>query len=323
MRPTHCVVPRKCLPSTWLRCSTPPWPGHAEVDRLPGGVGQRAHGPRGQLDQVAARRARRRSGARTGPARKRPRSPCCSTRPLRSSALRSRDAVLFGRPASCARSVSPRGASASSTSASSCAPRSIDAPCPAAGWNSCSMPDILSTAAPFVKETSVFVNEMPRYEILSEEAIETPRQGLAADRLGARGRVRAARGGRVLREGRPARGGREGLPRPGVRARAGGEGAAASSSCRRATRSTRVHIGGDNMVFAGVYGPPFVRKGDGARRRARWRTSRTSCGSASRSPRWTRPAAPSSSRRTGRSTRATSTWSTRSRRCRTSRTWAR
>ena len=26
--------------------------------------------------------------------------------------------------------------------------------------------------------------------------------------------------------------------------------------------SARVHIGGDNMVFASVYGPPFVREGD-------------------------------------------------------------
>src|SRR4029079_13173133 len=90
----------------------------------------------------------------------------------------------FGRPASAARSVSPRGASDSRMSARSWAPRSITAvpalapaDVPAAGWNSCSMPDILSIAAPRVKEIAVFVNEMPRYEILSEEAMDTLDRG--------------------------------------------------------------------------------------------------------------------------------------------------
>ncbi len=36
----------------------------------------------------------------------------------------------------------------------------------------------------------------------------------------------------------------------------------ASSSCRRATPSRRAHIGGDHMVFAPVYGCPFIREGD-------------------------------------------------------------
>ena len=84
-----------------------------------------------------------------------------------------------------------------------------------------------------------------------------------------------------------------------------------------------VHIGGDHMVFSGVYGPPFVREGDTRRDAQDGRLRELRAARRSRSPSWTPPAARSSSPRTGRWTRATSTWSTRSRRCPTSRTWAR
>ena len=72
--------------------------------------------------------------------------------------------------------------------------------------------------------------------------------------------------------------------------------------------ANNVTIGGDNMVFASVYGPPFVREGDVRRGGddGRLRASSASCRSRSRSS--TRPAARSASRTTRRSTRATSTW---------------
>ena len=40
----------------------------------------------------------------------------------------------------------------------------------------------------------------------------------------------------------------------------------ASSTCRRATPSRRIHLGGQHMAFASVYGCPFVREGDDAPR---------------------------------------------------------
>src|SRR3954463_3790752 len=259
MRPTHCVVPRKCLPSTWLRCSTPPWPGTPRLMVSPvasasAPIGRSASSTRLRPASPPAKRST------TGPARKRPRSPCCSTRPLRSSALRSRDAVLFGRPASCARSVSPRGVSASRTSASSCAPRSMTA-VPAAGWNSCSMPGILSLAAPFVKESSVFRNEMPRYEILSEEAMDTLDRGWRRilTELGVEFALPEAVE-YFEKAGQRVEGEKVFLDPEFVLEQV----AKAPSEFELQARNPdhTLQIGGDNMSFAGVYGPPFVRKGD-------------------------------------------------------------
>ncbi len=67
-----------------------------------------------------------------------------------------------------------------------------------------------------------------------------------------------------------------------------------------------VHIGGDQMVFGGVYGCPFVREGD-VRRDATMEDFRRLACWPSRSPSWTRPAASSASRTTRRSTPGTST----------------
>jgi trimethylamine:corrinoid methyltransferase-like protein len=82
-----------------------------------------------------------------------------------------------------------------------------------------------------------------------------------------------------------------------------------------------VKVGGNSMVFAPVYGPPFVREGD-VRRDAKMADFENFVRLSQSFPSSTRPGAPSSSRRTGRSTRATSTWCTRCRRCPTSPTWA-
>src|SRR5215216_3881720 len=196
----------------------------------------------------------------TGPARKRPRIPCCSTRPLRSSAPRRRDAVLFGRPASAARSVSPRGASDSSTSARSWAPRSITA-VPAAGWNSCSMPGMLGTPGPQRQGDPVFVNEMPRYEILSEEAMNTLDGGWRriVSELGVEFALPEAVD-YFEKAGQRVEGAKVFLDPEFVLEQVAKAPSEFDLQARNADNT--VHIGGDHMVFAGVYGPPFVRRGD-------------------------------------------------------------
>ena len=83
-----------------------------------------------------------------------------------------------------------------------------------------------------------------------------------------------------------------------------------------------LHIGGNHMAFSAVYGPPFVRDGD-VRRDATMADFENFVRLSQVFPSSTRRAARSSSPTTGRSTRATSTWSTRSRPSPTSRTWAR
>ena len=54
---------------------------------------------------------------------------------------------------------------------------------------------------------------------------------------------------------------RRGLPRPGVRSRAGGQ-APREFDVQARNPANNVHIGGDQMVFSAVYGSPFVREGD-------------------------------------------------------------
>ena len=83
-----------------------------------------------------------------------------------------------------------------------------------------------------------------------------------------------------------------------------------------------VHIGGDRMVFAPVYGRPSSARAT-SRRDAKMADFENLVSWRSLSPSSTRPAARSASPRTGRSTRATSTWCSRSRRSATSPTWAR
>src|SRR3954454_13091387 len=260
MRPTHWVVPRKCLPSTCVRCSTPPRPGTPRLMVSPVASASAPMGRSASSTRLRPTSPRPAKRSTTGPARKRPRSPCCSTSPLRSSAFRSRDAVLFGSPASCARSVSPRGVSASRTSASNCAPRSMTA-VPAAGWNSCSMPGILSPAAPFVKERSVFRNEMPRYEILSAEAMDTLDRGWRriVSELGV-GFALPEAVQYFEKAGQRVEGEKVSLDPDSVLEQV----AKAPSEFELQARNPEhtVHIGDDHMVFAGVYGPPFVRRGE-------------------------------------------------------------
>src|SRR4029079_18667375 len=150
--------------------------------------------------------------------------------------------------------------SASSTSANSCAPRSMTA-VPAAGWNSCSMPGILSLAAPFVKESSVFRNEMPRYEILSEDAMETLDRGWRriVTELGVEFALPEAVE-YFEKAGQRVEGDKVFLDPEFVLEQVAKAPSEFELQARNPDHS--VHIGGDHMVFAGVYGPPFVRRGE-------------------------------------------------------------
>src|SRR3954465_11666339 len=132
---------------------------------------------------------------------------------------------------------------------------------PAAGWNSCSMPGILSLAAPFVKEIPVFRNEMPRYEILSEEAMDTLDRGWRriVTELGVEFALPEAVE-YFEKAGQRVEGEKVFLDPEFVLEQV----AKAPSEFELQARNPEhsVHIGGDHMVFSGVYGPPFVREGE-------------------------------------------------------------
>ena len=170
----------------------------------------------------------------------------------------------------------------------------------------------------------MFVNSMPRYEILSEDAMAVIDRGwrrlvseigiefllpeaveLLANAGSDRSRTRTASASTPSSSSSRS-------PRP-----------RASSSSRRATRRNTAHIGGNHMVFAPVYGCPFIREGDTRRdaKMADFENLVKLCQVVRASS--TRPAARSASPRTGRWTPATSTWCSRSRPCPTSRTWDR
>ena len=83
-----------------------------------------------------------------------------------------------------------------------------------------------------------------------------------------------------------------------------------------------IHVGGNHMAFGAVYGCPFVREGI-ERREATYADFENLVRLAQAFPSSTHPAGRSASRTTCRSTRGTSTWSTRSSRSPTSRSWVR
>ena len=153
----------------------------------------------------------------------------------------------------------------------------------------------------------MFVNRMPRYEILSEDAIAVLDKGWRRiiSELGIefmhpealelfRGAGQRVEDNTVF------------LDPDFVLEQVAKAPTSYDVQARNPARS--IHLGGDHMNFAGVYGPPFVREGaSGATPRCA--TSSASASSPSPSTSSTPPAAPSSSRTTRRSTRATSTWS--------------
>jgi trimethylamine--corrinoid protein Co-methyltransferase len=122
------------------------------------------------------------------------------------------------------------------------------------------MPGILSPAAPFVKESSVFRNEMPRYEILSEEAIDTLDRGWRRilTELGVEFALPEAVE-YFEKAGQRVEGEKVFLDPEFVLEQVAKAPSEFELQARNPDHS--VHIGGDHMVFAGVYGPPFVRRG--------------------------------------------------------------
>jgi len=107
----------------------------------------------------------------------------------------------------------------------------------------------------------VFVNEMPRYEILSEEAMDTLDRGWRriVSELGVEFMLPEAvdyfeKAGQRVEDNKVF------LDPEFVLEQV----AKAPSEFDLQARNPdhTVHIGGDHMVFAGVYGPPFVRKGE-------------------------------------------------------------
>ena len=153
----------------------------------------------------------------------------------------------------------------------------------------------------------MYVNDLPRYEILSEEAMAVLDGGWRriVSELGVEFALPEARG--AFPRGRPAHARARRSSSTPTSCSSRWQRRRATSSCRPATPSTR-------FTSATTTWPSRASTGRRSCARAmcaatpRWPTSRTSCGSRSPSPSSTRRAAPSSSPTTDRSTRATSTW---------------
>jgi trimethylamine--corrinoid protein Co-methyltransferase len=107
----------------------------------------------------------------------------------------------------------------------------------------------------------VFVNKMPRYEILSEDAMETLDRGWR--------RIVSELGIEFLLEDSLEEFRKAGQKVDGNNVKLDPEfileqvaKAPREFDIRARNPAHGVHIGGDHMVFASVYGPPFVREGD-------------------------------------------------------------
>ena len=226
--------------------------------------------------------------------------------------------MLLGRPASRGELAERRAArSASSTSVSSCAPRSMLC-VPGVGLKLLFHGRYITIAARIVKGLEPHVRQRAAALRDPERGGDgRPRPRLAADRLRA-GRSSSCcprRSSTSARPGRRSRATRSSWIPSSCSSRSPRRRASSTSQARNPEHT--VHIGGNHMVFSGVYGPPFVREGD-VRRDAKMADFENFVKLAQSFPELDSPGGTISSPRTGRSTRATSTWSTRSRRCRTS-----
>jgi trimethylamine---corrinoid protein Co-methyltransferase len=119
----------------------------------------------------------------------------------------------------------------------------------------------LSIAAPRVKEIAVFVNQMPRYEILSEEAMDTLDKGWRriVSELGVEFMLPEAvdlfeKAGQRVEDNKVFLDPEFVLEQVAK--------APSEFELQARNHDNDIHVGGDNMAFAGVYGPPFVRRGD-------------------------------------------------------------
>ena len=108
----------------------------------------------------------------------------------------------------------------------------------------------------------MFRNKMPRYEILSEDAMAKLDAGWRrlVTEIGVE--FDSDRALDAVPRGRPEGRGPERSSSTPSGSSSRSPRRRASSTCRPATPSTRIHIGGDSMAFGAVYGPPFVREGD-------------------------------------------------------------
>ena len=108
----------------------------------------------------------------------------------------------------------------------------------------------------------MYVNAMPRYEILSEEAMDVLDGGWRriVSELGVEFMLPEAV--ELFRAAGQKVEGEKVFLDPDFVLEQVAKAPREFDLVRRATRSSTVHIGGDHMVFSGVYGPPFVREGD-------------------------------------------------------------
>ena len=156
----------------------------------------------------------------------------------------------------------------------------------------------------------MFQNTMPRYEILSPDAMDVARPRLAPDRLRDRRGVHPPRGRRDLPRRRVQDRRRQRVARPRFRARAGGQGAARVRAAGPQPGEERHHRRRQHGLLARCTGRRSRARETSGGKPPR-PTSRTSCTWPRASTSSTRPAAPSASPTTSRSTRATWTWCTR------------
>ncbi len=108
----------------------------------------------------------------------------------------------------------------------------------------------------------MFRNDMPRYDILSDDGMAVLERGwrrLLSD-IGVEFLHDDC--ARALPPGRPAGRGIGGALRPRLGARARRGGTEPSSTCVARNPERTVRVGGRHMFFAPTQGPPFVREGD-------------------------------------------------------------
>src|SRR3954465_2322357 len=107
----------------------------------------------------------------------------------------------------------------------------------------------------------MFVNKMPRYEILSEDAMETLDRGWrrVVEELGVEFLLEESLE-EFRKAGQKVEGNNVKLDPEFVLEQVGK--VPREFDIRARNPGHTVHIGGDHMVFASVYGPPFVREGD-------------------------------------------------------------
>ncbi len=206
--------------------------GDAEVHGLRGVLADPLHRRAGQPDQLLPRvvaggvQPEERSRRRTT------RTASRSTRPVRSSAVSIREVVDFARPLDSWRSAKVSGSSACTTVDTSWAARST----------AC-VPVLVSAMLPLCASVGFhdvelwshimrlgWRTDVPQQDAALRDPVRGgdghSRQGLAPADDRDRRRVHGRPGARPVPPGRPARGGQDGVPRPRLGARAGGQGAA-------------------------------------------------------------------------------------------------